>query len=110
VEEALLTHPEIADVAVIGLPDARVGERACAVVVPQGVTRISLEEMRDHLVNERKIAIWKVPERIEFVSELPLTATGKIQKFVLRERLGRRGLTQQAPGDGRARPGSKSGR
>jgi non-ribosomal peptide synthetase component E (peptide arylation enzyme) len=60
--------------------------------------------MRDHLVNERKIAIWKVPERIEFVSELPLTATGKIQKFVLRERLGRRGLTQQAPGDRASAP------
>jgi cyclohexanecarboxylate-CoA ligase/acyl-CoA synthetase len=65
-----------------------VGECACAVIVPKGTTDITLEEMRDYLTNNRKMAIWKVPERIEFIPELPLTATGKIQKFVLRHKFG----------------------
>jgi acyl-CoA synthetase (AMP-forming)/AMP-acid ligase II len=85
VEEALASHPGIANVAVIGLPDPRLGERACAVIVPKGPTRITQDEMWDYLTNDLKLAVWKVPERIEFVSELPLTATGKIQKFVLRD-------------------------
>ncbi len=88
VEEALLRHPKIANVAVVGLPDSRVGECACAVIVSKGATEITLEEMRDYLTNNRKIAIWKVPERIEFLPELPLTATGKIQKFLLRDKFG----------------------
>jgi cyclohexanecarboxylate-CoA ligase/acyl-CoA synthetase len=86
VEEALLQHPAIANVALIGLPDPLVGERACAVIVPRGGATVTLEDLYDFLVDERKIAVWKVPERIEFVEELPLTATGKIQKFALRDR------------------------
>jgi acyl-coenzyme A synthetase/AMP-(fatty) acid ligase len=46
--------------------------------------------MRDYLTNEVKLALPKVPERIEFVSEMPLTATGKIQKFVLRDQFAAR--------------------
>ena len=88
VEEALLGHPKIANVAVIGVPDPAVGERVCAVIVPKGSAEITLKEMRDYLTNETKLAIWKVPERIEFVSELPVTAVGKIQKFVLRDKFG----------------------
>lgn len=98
VEEALLAHPAIANVAVIGLPDPRLGERACAVIVPAGTARITPDEMRDYLTNEVKLAVWKVPERIEFVSEMPVTATGKIQKFVLRDTIGRGGRDGGAPG------------
>jgi cyclohexanecarboxylate-CoA ligase/acyl-CoA synthetase len=86
VEEALLQHPAIANVALVGLPDPVVGERACAVIVPRGEARVTLEDLYDFLTVERKIAVWKVPERIEFVEEFPLTATGKIQKFALRDR------------------------
>ncbi|MFD9665860.1 AMP-binding protein [Rhodococcus sp. NPDC059968] len=86
VEEALLLHPGIADVAVIGLPEAAVGERACAVIVPRGETRLTLDDLRQHLAEEHKVAIWKIPERIEYVEEFPRTATGKIQKFTLRNR------------------------
>src|SRR6266700_436144 len=86
VEEALLQHPAIANVALVGLADPVVGERACAVIVPRGGVKVTLEELHDFLTNERKIAVWKVPERIEFVEEFPLTATGKIQKFALRDR------------------------
>lgn len=87
VEEALLRHPSIANVAVVGIPDPRVGERACAVVVPRDTATPDLEEIREYLTRECKIAIWKVPERIEVVDSLPVTATGKIQKFVLRNQL-----------------------
>ena len=48
--------------------------------------KVTLEELYDYLTAERKIAVWKVPERIEFVEDFPVTATGKIQKFALRER------------------------
>ena len=86
VEEALLQHPAIANVAVVGLADPVVGERACAVIVPRGGVKVTLKGLYDFLTTERKIAVWKVPERIEFVEDLPLTATGKIQKFALRDR------------------------
>jgi len=86
VEEAMLQHPAIANVALVGLADPVVGERACAVIVPRDGVRITHEELYDFLTAERKIAVWKVPERIEFVEDLPLTATGKIQKFALRDR------------------------
>jgi cyclohexanecarboxylate-CoA ligase/acyl-CoA synthetase len=88
VEEALQAHPTVANVALIGLRDPVVGERACAVIQPSGAERLTLEQLRDYLTKDRKMAVWKVPERIEFVSELPVTATGKIQKFVLRDRFG----------------------
>lgn len=86
VEEALLLHPAVADVAVIGLPDAAVGERACAVIVPRGGTRLTLDDLRNHLAGEHQIAVWKIPERVEYIEEFPRTATGKIQKFTLRTR------------------------
>ena len=86
VEEALLAHPKIANVSVVGIPDPVVGERACAAIVTRGPIDITLGELRDHLTNKSKLAIWKAPERVEFLSEMPVTATGKIQKFVLRER------------------------
>lgn len=88
VEEALLAHPAVANVAVIGLPDSVVGERACAVIERSGVGDVTLEQLHHHLAGERKMAVWKVPERIEFVTEWPVTATGKVQKFVLRDRFG----------------------
>src|SRR3984957_14805555 len=65
VEEALLQHPAIANVALVGLADPVVGERACAVIVPRGGVKVTLGELYDFLTTERKIAVWKVPERIE---------------------------------------------
>ena len=86
VEEALLAHPKIANVALVGIPDPVVGERACAAIVTRGPIDITIDELRDHLTNKSKLAIWKAPERVEFLPEMPVTATGKVQKFVLRER------------------------
>jgi cyclohexanecarboxylate-CoA ligase/acyl-CoA synthetase len=88
VEEALLRHALIANVAVIGIPDPTVGERACAVIVlkdPRGPIP-DLKDLRDFLHTTCQIAIWKVPERIEILDELPITTTGKVQKFALRKR------------------------
>ena len=89
VEEALLALPGIANVAVIGLPDPVVGERVCAVIEPAaGHEPPTLQELRGHLTNHRGMAVWKIPERIEIVTQWPLTATGKVQKYVLRKTIG----------------------
>jgi cyclohexanecarboxylate-CoA ligase/acyl-CoA synthetase len=89
VEEALLAHPAITNVAVIGLPDPQVGERACAVIETNDHASLpTLDQMREYLTVERRMAVWKTPERIERVTEWPVTATGKIQKFVLRRKFG----------------------
>lgn len=86
VEEALLEHPAIANVALVGVPDEQLGEKACAVVQLREGASITLEEMKEHLTVTHKLSVWKVPERIELVTEYPVTATGKIQKFQLRDR------------------------
>jgi cyclohexanecarboxylate-CoA ligase len=85
VEAALLRHPSIRDVAVVGYPDPRLGERACAVIVADGQSP-TLDDLRAHLTSLGMAKpYW--PERISVVDELPKTPSGKIQKFVLRERL-----------------------
>jgi cyclohexanecarboxylate-CoA ligase/acyl-CoA synthetase len=84
VENHLLTHPAVAAVAVVAAPDARLGEKVCAFVVPRGVAP-TLPELTDFLRHERHIAIQKLPELLVIVEELPTTTTGKVQKFLLRE-------------------------
>ncbi|MEU5978906.1 AMP-binding protein [Streptomyces sp. NPDC047315] len=83
VEAALLRHPAVKDVAVVGYPDDRLGERACAVVV--AVDRPpQLADLQEHLAAlEMTKRYW--PERLEIVAALPRTPSGKIQKFALRE-------------------------
>jgi cyclohexanecarboxylate-CoA ligase len=86
VEDLLYTHPEVIDVAVVAVPDPRLAERACAVVVPREGARPSLDDLTSFL-NTTGIARQKYPERLELVAELPRNPTGKVQKFRLRERL-----------------------
>ena len=86
VEDHLLTHPKVANVAVVGMPDRVLGERACAFVVPDGEPP-TLDELTGYLRRDRKIAVVKLPERLELIDKLPTTATGKVQKFVLRDML-----------------------
>ena len=88
IEELLLEHPKVAQVAVVGYPDRRLGEKVCAVVVPAGGEKPTLAELAEFLEDQR-IAKQKLPERLEFVDELPLTATGKVEKFLLREMIAR---------------------
>ncbi|AEH09429.1 MULTISPECIES: AMP-binding protein [Protofrankia] len=84
VEDLLTAHPAIGDVAVVGMPDERLGERLCGyLVLAAGHEPLTLEDVRAYLLG-RGLAIQKVPERLEIVSRLPMTATGKVQKHVLR--------------------------
>ena len=85
VENALYENPKIATVAVIGLPDPRLQERACAcVVLKPGVQEFTFTEMQQFL-NEKGLARQYWPESLEVMAELPSTASGKIQKYRLRQ-------------------------
>ena len=85
VEDLLFTHPQVGDVAVVGLPDAESGERACAVVVTApGAEPISFDEMKRHLVDAGLITR-KLPEQLEIVDALPRNPSGKIVKAQLQK-------------------------
>jgi fatty-acyl-CoA synthase len=81
-ENALMAHPSVAEAAVIGIPDPRWQERPLAAVVRRG--EVTADELRDFLA--RDFAKWQLPERFEFVDEIPKTAVGKFRKTALRER------------------------
>lgn len=84
VEDLLTAHPAVADVAVVGMPDEQMGEKVCCFLVPRpGQPVPTLSDLRDYLLGEG-LAIQKVPERLEVADTLPTTATGKIQKHLLR--------------------------
>jgi len=86
VEAALYRCAKVREVAVVGYPDDRLGERACAVVVPADGETVALDDLTRHLQIERMAKqFW--PERLEVRDSLPRTASGKIQKFVLRRSL-----------------------
>lgn len=83
-EDLLAEHASVRASAVVGMPDVRLGERVCCYVVPADpAAPPSLDEIKSYLL-ERGVAIQKTPERLELVTELPTTATGKIQKHLLR--------------------------
>jgi cyclohexanecarboxylate-CoA ligase len=84
IENLLYKHPAVAAVAVVGYPDARLGERGCAFIVPKQGATIDLAMMQAYLA-ECKMAKQFWPERVELVADLPRTASGKIQKFKLKE-------------------------
>jgi len=84
IEGLLFRHPAVQTVAIVGMPDARLGERACAFVVPKQGQTLAFEDIT-HFLSEQKVARQYVPERLELVSEMPVTPSGKIQKFRLRE-------------------------
>ncbi len=84
IEEFLYRHPKIQDVQVIGVPDDRYGEEICAWVKLRPGVGATEEEIRAFCRDQ--IAHYKVPRYIKFVDEFPMTVTGKIQKFIMRER------------------------
>lgn len=85
VEQLLYRHPAVREVAIVAKPDARLGERACAFVALRPGCSLSFDEMTAFL-GEHRITRQYVPEYLCVVDELPHTATGKIQKFALRQR------------------------
>jgi non-ribosomal peptide synthetase component E (peptide arylation enzyme) len=83
VEEILYGHPKILHAAMVGLPDARLGERNCLCVVPKEGAKLELQEVVEFLRGQ--VADYKLPESLEPFSELPLTGTGKIRRHILRD-------------------------
>ena len=94
IEEFYLTHPKIKDVQVVGVPDARYGEEACAWIVLNEGESATEEEMRDF--GRAHIATHKVPRYFVFVEAFPMNAAGKILKYKMRETMTERlGLTEK---------------
>ena len=82
IEELLFTHPKVKNVAVVGVPDKKLGEVVKAFIIPDG--ELSEEEIKQFC--KERVANFKVPKYVEFVDEFPMTASGKIQKYKLREK------------------------
>ena len=83
IEEFLYTHPDVADVQVIGVPDQRYGEELMAWIIPREGARPSEDEIREFCRGQ--IAHFKIPRYVKLVDEFPMTVTGKVQKFKMRE-------------------------
>ena len=96
-ENVIFSHPKVLNVAVVGMPDPRLGERSCAFIIlkdgpkggPKGGQSLDLAEIRDWMARAG-VAKPKWPERVELVDELPTTPSGKVQKFRLREIISKR--------------------
>ena len=85
IEDFLLTHPDVAAADVFGVPDDRYGEEVCAFVVLRPGRSLTEEGLLEFC--RGRIAHYKIPRHVRFVSEMPVTATGKPQKFRMRERM-----------------------
>src|SRR5207237_1637420 len=83
IEEFLYTHPSVADVQVIGVPDERYGEQLMAWVIARPGATLTEDELREFCRGQ--IAHHKIPRYVKFVDSFPMTVTGKVQKFKLRE-------------------------
>ncbi len=83
IEDGLRQHPDIVDCAVIGMPDADIGERVCAALVPRADARLEPDQLRDWA--RERMAPYKVPRELRLVTELPRNALGKVTKPALRE-------------------------
>jgi fatty-acyl-CoA synthase len=86
-ENLLMAHPAVAEAAVIAIPDERWGERPLAAIVLREGQEAGADELREHLAGQ--YAKWQLPERFEFIEEIPRTATGKFRKTALREQFSR---------------------
>src|SRR4051794_33351794 len=83
IEEFLYSHPDVSDVSVVGVPDERFGEELCAFVVARSGTSPSEDDIRDYC--RSRLAHYKVPRYVVFTDGFPMTVTGKVQKFKMRE-------------------------
>lgn len=85
IEEYLYTHPAIEQVEVIGVPDSRLGEQVCAWIKLKANEQLTEEEIKQYC--EGRIAHFKIPYHVKFVDEFPMTVTGKVQKYKMREQM-----------------------
>ena len=83
IEEFIYTHPKVKDVQVIGVPDKKYGEEAMACIILKDGEDVSEEEMRNYMTSH--IARHKVPRYIEFMTNFPMNAAGKVLKYKMRE-------------------------
>jgi fatty-acyl-CoA synthase len=90
-ENLLMGHPAVAEAAVIAIPDEKWDERPMAVIVLKGGAGATPDELREHLSGH--FAKWQLPERVEFMDEIPRTATGKFKKIALREQFVKTGVS-----------------
>jgi fatty-acyl-CoA synthase len=95
IEEFLYTHPKVSDVQVIGVPDVKYGEEICAWIKPKPGEQTNADEIKEFC--RGKIAHYKIPRYITFVDAFPMTVTGKVQKFLMRQQsIAELGLQQAA--------------
>ena len=85
IEEFLYGHPKIGDVQVVGVPDPKYGEELCAWIKPRAGEDVSEDEIRAFCKGQ--IAHYKIPRYVRFVESFPMTVTGKVQKFIIREQM-----------------------
>jgi 2,3-dihydroxybenzoate-AMP ligase len=86
VENLILGHPAVHNVACVPMPDRVLGEKMCAFVIPRAGRSLTLAELSEYL-GERKLARYKHPERVEMVTEFPISNFGKVQKNVLSQKI-----------------------
>jgi fatty-acyl-CoA synthase len=96
-ENEIMAHPKVQEAAVIAIPDERWGERPLACVVIEPGADMDADELRDFL--EGRVAHWWLPDRVEFIDEVPKTSVGKFSKKTLREQFAPSDATSQPAGD-----------
>jgi 2,3-dihydroxybenzoate---[aryl-carrier protein] ligase len=96
IENHILAHPQVESCACVAMPDPMLGERTCAYVIPSPGSELTLEGLNEFLLNERKIAKFKLPERLELVDAFPVTPVGKLSKKTLREMIAARVEAERA--------------
>ncbi len=94
VENFILSHPAVQNAAVVAMPDSIMGERACAFVILRASGMLDFQGLSTFL-EEKRIAKYKLPERLEIVERFPTTAVGKISKKDLREDIKRKLATEE---------------
>ena len=77
------------NVAVVAMPDRKMGEKACAFIIPQPGKTVSHDDVISFL-KEKKVAMFKLPERVEIADSFPMTPSGKIQKYALRNQIAKK--------------------
>jgi len=85
IEALVLGHPSVADAAMVGYPDDELGERMCACIVPRAGCSVDLDSLVQYLRDEKRVATFKLPERLLLLEVLPRNPVGKLLKSVLRE-------------------------
>jgi fatty-acyl-CoA synthase len=85
IEEYLLRHPGVKDASVFGVPDAKFGEQVAVWIMANDGTEVTEDNIREYC--DGQIAHYKIPHYVRFVDEFPMTVTGKIQKFVMRDQM-----------------------